>query len=398
MARDPSTTADKARLAFRFWETASGFWQGPTAGRAWSLTLLLVAIIVLQLVVQYRLIYWYRDFFDAFGRRAGSAVLTETLIFIPLVAASITLAIVSVWGRMATQRTWREWLSRHLIDHWLSEGHHLAPAFTAGERQSPEYRIAEDARVATEIPVDLAFGLLTAVLTAVVFIDVLWRIGGSLAIDAFGQSFRLPAYLVIAVVLYSATLTTAMLAVCRRLPRTVEGKNQAEAELRSMASRLCRIDEGPRAAGRTNAELRGLRTVLNKVIQRWRDLSAQLMRFTLVSHANLLIAPVIAWIICAPNYLRGTMTLGEVAQASAAFVTVQAALNWVVGNYQNLAEWTASVNRVSALLLTWDRMDVAGSPRPLAPAESGFARPGRNLQAPELSLNTGASEGISNQG
>jgi hypothetical protein len=28
-----------------------------------------------------------------------------------------------------------------------------------------------------------------------------------------------------------------------------------------------------------------------------------------------------------------------------------------VGNYQNLAEWTASVNRVSALLLTWDGID-----------------------------------------
>jgi len=42
--------------------------------------------------------------------------------------------------------------------------------------------------VATEVPVDLAFGLVTAVLTAVVFIDVLWRIGGTLAIGAFGMS------------------------------------------------------------------------------------------------------------------------------------------------------------------------------------------------------------------
>ena len=64
-----------------------------------------------------------------------------------------------------------------------------------------------------------------------------------------------------------------------------------------------------------------------------RELAIQIMRFTLFSHANLLIAPVIAWIICAPNYLHGTMTLGEVAQASAAFVTAQTALNWVVGTY-----------------------------------------------------------------
>jgi len=101
------------------------------------------------------------------------------------------------------------------------------------------------------------------------------------------------------------------------------------------------------------------------------------MRFTLVSHANILIAPTIAWILCAPHYLRGTMSLGEVAQASAAFITVQTALNWVVSNYQHLAEWTASVNRVSALLLTWDQIDDAGEPPPWPPArvESRSARP-----------------------
>ncbi len=101
------------------------------------------------------------------------------------------------------------------------------------------------------------------------------------------------------------------------------------------------------------------------------------MRFTLLSHANILIAPAIAWILCAPNYLRGMMTLGEVAQAAAAFVSVQTALNWVVSNYQHLAEWTASVNRVSSLLLTWDRIDVSEeSPAPApAAAKSGSARP-----------------------
>jgi vitamin B12/bleomycin/antimicrobial peptide transport system ATP-binding/permease protein len=354
-AHDPDTTPDQAQLASRFWESAAGFWRGRSARSAWPLTLLIVAIVVLELAVQYAMNYWYRNFFDAFGRKDGSAVWAETLIFIPLVAASVALAILSVWARMATQRRWREWLSRYLIDHWLSDSHYLALELDAGEL--PEYRIAEDARVATEVPVDLAYGLLTAVLTAVVFVIVLWRVGGSLAIHAFGTSLVLPAYLVIAVIVYSAALTTAMLAIGRHLPKAVEVKNQAEAELRSVASSLRQIDEPPRTAGKKTAQLRGLRKVLNKVIHRWRDLAGELMRFTLLSHANLLIAPAIAWILCAPNYLRGTMTLGEVAQAAAAFVSVQTALNWVVGNYQHLAEWTASVNRVSSLLFTWDRID-----------------------------------------
>src|ERR1700687_5883293 len=165
MARDLGTTPDQAQLASRFWASASGFWRGRSARGAWSLTLLIVAVVVLELAVQYAMNLWYRHFFDAFGRKDGTAVWTETLIFIPLVAASVTLAILSVWARMATQRRWRAWLSRYLIDYWIEDSHYLALELDASEH--PEYRIAEDARVATEVPVDLAYGLLNAVLTAV---------------------------------------------------------------------------------------------------------------------------------------------------------------------------------------------------------------------------------------
>ena len=84
------------------------------------------------------------------------------------------------------------------------------------------------------------------------------------------------------------------------------------------------------------------------------------MRITLVSQGNLLVAPVVAWILCAPKYLVGTMSLGEVAQAAAAFVTVQAALNWLVDNFPGLADCLSSINRVASLLVALDEVD----PRP----------------------------------
>jgi ABC-type uncharacterized transport system fused permease/ATPase subunit len=40
-----------------------------------------------------------------------------------------------------------------------------------------------------------------------------------------------------------------------------------------------------------------------------------------------LAAPFIAWVLCAPQYLTGTMSLGEVAQAAAGFVMMQTALD-----------------------------------------------------------------------
>jgi putative ATP-binding cassette transporter len=43
----------------------------------------------------------------------------------------------------------------------------------SGEHQAPEYRIAEDARVATDLPIDLLLVLLSSVLVAITFIGVL---------------------------------------------------------------------------------------------------------------------------------------------------------------------------------------------------------------------------------
>ena len=51
------------------------------------------------------------------------------------------------------------------------------------------------------------------------------------------------------------------------------------------------------------------------------------------------------------------LSLGEVAQAVAAFVVVQAALNWLVDNYPGLAECLSSVNRVGSLLSALDDIE-----------------------------------------
>ena len=78
----------------------------------------------------------------------------------------------------------------------------------------------------------------------------------------------------------------------------------------------------------------------------------------MVSQGNILLAPVIAWALCAPKYLIGTMSLGEVAQVTAAFVIVQAALNWLVENYAGVADCLSSINRVATLLIALERNKV----------------------------------------
>jgi ABC-type uncharacterized transport system fused permease/ATPase subunit len=355
-----SPAIDRGHLFARFWLTASRFWRGRTAKVAWGLTVVLVLIVLLQLLVQYLLNYWNRHFFDALERRDASALSTQAAQFVPLAVASVVLAATSVWGRMTAQRKWREYVTRQVIEYWLANDNFRRLDPLASDSANPEYRISEDVRIATDAPIDLMLAFLASVLTAVVFLSVLWNVGGSLVLVAFGRSWTIPGYLVISVAIYSSLFSTAMILIGRQLTGVIERKNQSEAEFRAAADRLLQL----KVTGEKNNETGVRRTLwaaVHAVLARWLSLLWQLVSTTLVSHSNFILAPVLGLLLCVPKYLAGTMSLGEVTQSAAAFVTVQGAFNWLVDNYGRISDWRSSVNRVATLLLALDRLGCAGS-------------------------------------
>ena len=347
----------RAALTQRFWRTAGGFWFGEARLIAWILTVGLVLVTLVQVYVQYRINVWNREIFDAIEKKDPGIVLTQALIFIPLALIAVTLAIIAVYGRMRMQRRWRAWLTDHLIDRWLANGRYYQLNLVTGDHQNPEGRIGEDARIATDSPVDFAVGILNAVLMALTFVVVLWGVGGSITFRVGGSEVFIPGYLVIAVILYSFTTSVAMAIIARSFVPAAESKNQAEAEFRYALTRLRENGESVALLGGEEEERSGLRDLLRKLIGRWQALARQHMRTTLVSNGNVVLAPVIPIILCAPKYLAGEMSLGQVMQASAAFVQVQAAFNWLVDNYPRLAEWAASARRVASLLVSLDELD-----------------------------------------
>jgi putative ATP-binding cassette transporter len=152
--------AARRRLMGRFWRTARQFWGRNGDRRAWILTGALGAILALQLLVQYRINVWNRDIFNGLEQKDSGAVLYQALMYLPLICASVVVAVSGIYCRMTTQRLWRQWLTNHGLDRWLSKGHYYHLNLVEGEHQNPEYRIGEDTRIATDAPIDFAFGIL----------------------------------------------------------------------------------------------------------------------------------------------------------------------------------------------------------------------------------------------
>ena len=227
---DPPGIAD-ARSLRRFWREARGFWRDhPVA--AWGLIGALTVCVALELLLQYKLNFWNRDFFNALEQRNSRAIWTQVYLLPVLVGLFVALAIFAVWGRMTFQRSWRAWLTTAVTGVWFPSLRHAGAGQINGERQNAEYRIAEDARVATDAPIDLFVGLLSSLLGGATFIVVLWNVGGTLDLAIGAQSFSVEGYLVYAALLYSTMTTVAMIWMGRHMIRVIERKNQAEADLR----------------------------------------------------------------------------------------------------------------------------------------------------------------------
>ena len=350
---------DQKQLFARFWKSASQAWADRKLV-ANALAAFLIVLVLLQLLVQLLLNLWNRNFFDALERRDAHALWVQAQLFVPLAAVSIALAATSVWGRMTAQRGWREALTRHVVGRWLANeryrGLNHLNYFVRGT-ENPEYRIAVDIRIATDAPIDLALAFITSILTSLTFFGVLWSVGGSIDVAIFGRTLTIPGYLVIGVILYSGGMSALMILIGHHLTGVIERMNQAEAEFRAAVDAFRAEAPGDAAKALEDEKRRTMWLRLQTVLLWWREFCGQLVRTTLISHGNFLLAPVVAWLLCVPKYLSGAMSLGELTQTAAAFVTVQTAFNWLVDNFQRVADWRSSVHRVATLLNALDALE-----------------------------------------
>jgi putative ATP-binding cassette transporter len=338
-----------------YWRLAGAYWTGKTAGQAWTLTVVSLVLVVGNIIVQYGINRWNRSFFNALEAHDHGFVYRAIAIFLALAFAAALVAVLQLVFRMRLQIMWRQWLTRHLSAHWLGEQRFYRLNIAAPELDAPEFRIAEDAKVATEPVVDFGYGITNAVLTAAVFFGVLWSAGG--AATFFG--WRIPGFMVYAAIVYSIVLSLSMILFGRALIHRIEERNQSEAQLRYEMGRVRENAESIAIVGGAEDEAKGLQGTMQLVSQAWTRVVSRQIWLTWLMGGNGVMAPVLPLLLGAPNYLSGEISLGALTQSAAAFVQVQVALNWLVDNYARIAEWLASARRVTGLWAAFTDLDAS---------------------------------------
>ncbi len=330
------------RVARAYGQFAGAFWTGPTARRAWLLTVGLIACLLLSTVVTVAMNQWNRWFFDALEKRDVASLKQAVVVFFFIVGSMSAIGVGIVTSRMTLQVRWRQWLVDKLIGQWLADQKFYHLNATGRAPENPEYRISDDTRWATEILVDLGIGLLTAVIGGIAFITILWTVGGGFRIG----SFTVPGYMVWCALAYGIAASTLTAWVGSPLVGRVGQKNEAEGTFRFAMMRLRDNAESIALVHGANAESRILRGFYDTVVGRWLKIVRSNAHLTWITNATGPMIPIVPLLFAAPKYLDGELTLGQVTQLAAAFIQVQQAISWVVDNYGRIADWYASARRV----------------------------------------------------
>ncbi|MCA6118692.1 ABC transporter ATP-binding protein/permease [Bradyrhizobium sp. WSM 1738] len=386
MSPEEAEKARKDYLLTRFWISARGYWGRKGDRLAWLFTIGLLVLIVGHIGFQYGINVWNRAIFDAIEQRDAPTVYYLAAVFFPLAIGSVLLGVAQVFARMGIQRRWRAWLTNAVISRWLASGRYYQLNLVGGDHQNPEYRIAEDLRIATDSPVDFVAGVTSAFLSAATFIVVLWTIGGALTVTLGGSTITIPGFLVIAAIIYAAIASGSITMIGRSFVQVSEDRNQAEAEYRYVLTRVRENGESIALLGGEQEEHDGIDRTFSKVLRQWARMAGQHMRTTLVSQGSGLIAPVVPLLLCAPKFLDGSMTLGQVMQAASAFTIVQAAFGWLVDNYPRLADWNACARRIASLMMSLDGLERAERGDGIGRIKRGETKGGAILSLNDLSV------------
>jgi putative ATP-binding cassette transporter len=333
----------------RFVRLAGPFLIGRAGVRPVLLGLLLIALSLLQVGIQVRMNIWNRDFFNALEARDRGAFLLQIAVFLGLAGTSMATWVVHLYLKQLLQLRWREWLTSRLMDGWLADGRQYQLGFVSDGADNPDQRIAEDARLATELAIEFAVGIIASIAMLIAFVGILWSISGSLSVGIGDQRFEIYGYMVWCALLYALAGSYLTWRLGRPMVDINVRRNAREADFRFGLVRVREAGESIALIRGEPDEVRGLRHQFSRVAAVWVEFFRAQRTLMWLTSAYGNIATILPTLVASPRYFSGAITLGGLMQIGAAFAQVQLSLNWFVDTFPKLAEWRASVDRVVEL-------------------------------------------------
>ncbi len=262
--------ATKRGFLRQAWDLAWPYWKSE---EKWSAIGLLAAVIALNLFTVWlnvRFNYWNNDFYNALQQYDWSEFWRQFAIFGVLALAFIVAGVYSSYLRGILHIHWRRWLTERFLRDWLEDRSYYRMQLNQATTDNPDQRISEDLNRFATVSLALSLGLLSAFVTLVSFLSILWTLSGALTIPlGGGRSIAIPGYMVLAALIYAVAGTILTRRIGHPLVRLNFDQQRYEADFRFSLVRLRENAENVAFYGGEPREFDTFQSRFAQVVANW---------------------------------------------------------------------------------------------------------------------------------
>jgi putative ATP-binding cassette transporter len=326
-----------------FWALAKPYWVSERRAKGIALLVAVVALALGLVWINVLLNAWNNDFYNAIQEKRLDDFYALLWQFTLLAFAYIAVAVYRLYLQQMLQIEWRTWLNERFLADWLRDRAYYRLQLLDRGTDNPDQRIAEDLNLFVSATLSLGLGLLSAVVTLVSFIAILWTLSGALTV----WGVTVPGYMVWVAILYAGGGSWLTHKIGKPLIGLEFGQQRFEADYRFSLVRVRENAEGVALYRGEAEELVNFRGRFAAVIANWWGImrKQKQLNFFTVSYAQ--VAVIFPFVVAAPRYFSGAMQLGGLMQTASTFGQVQSALSWFIDAYPQFASWKATVDRLT---------------------------------------------------
>lgn len=332
------------RFLNAFWALAKPYW---TSGERRKGLALLAAVIALSLglvYVEVQFNLWNKDFYNSLENKDQGEFFRQLWRFTYLAFVWIVGRVYQLYLQQMLQIEWRAWLNEHFLSAWLSERAYYRLQLIDKGVDNPDQRIAEDLNLFVEMTLSLAIGLLSAVVTLASFTVILWSLSGDFTV----LGVAIPGYMVWVAVLYAGVGSWLTHLVGRRLIELNFDQQRYEADYRYSLVRLRENSEGVALYKGEPLELASFRERFAYVVRNWWGIMKKQKQLNWFQSFYYQFSVPFPYLVAAPRYFSGAVSMGVIFQVASAFRNVQMSLSWFIDAYTQFAKWKATVDRLTS--------------------------------------------------
>lgn len=334
------------RWAAQFWQIAHTYFN-PLKNPIAILNFLLILILSLFGVrVSVLFSNWYNNMYTALQEKDESTFWIQMMVFAVLAIIHIFRALTAYYMQQAFTIRWREDLNERVLRQWLRNKNYYRLFFLKHQVDNPDQRIQQDVASFVSISLGLTLGLITSMVSVVAFTIILWGLSGPL--NVFGA--EIPRGIVFILFIYVLIATVFAFKIGRPLIRLNFLDERLNANYRYSLIRVREYAESVAFYGGEKVEGFKLMQRFKGVIQNVWDIVHRSLKFQGFNFIVSQVAVIFPFILQAPRFFTGQLTLGGMIQTAQAFGNLQDNLSFFRTAYDDFAGFKAVLDRLTQFM------------------------------------------------